>query len=660
MEVKKRIILLKIVFLVSLVILPWTDSALFDRFDSIEIGTEDTSFYEINTCKFSLIEYLSNDFQSTFKNHYYFIHNSNSSINCFGKFSGLALQNNIFYISIGSNSFINLIIQSLFWFTIVSFIKKDKKLKFSIPSSSLYVVLTTLILVFSIFTQKRFYSSEFYLLDLENPISYLFIFLILFFITKLISDIFIPRYYSLINYLPFLYLLQGVYTGFNFSIFVIPLTLIGIYELINYKNFKLNFTLFIFIIFWLVNVESYSTFKPDKLRGFTSSAYDYYAVLYWSLLTIFLINGIYNILKNSKFEFNFMFFKKNYSISVILIMVLGYLGANIPIINFFNYFYFGQQKIGVKNPNPFLVDVLNNNEKISWRGFFSSAETIGEFYGILILIIAISFFINKYLSKLDIFSLVVAILGLYFSDNKTVILLVSFILISYLYVNFKIPKIWFIFLILCLVLLSINIIGIQNLTYPYERTSNELISQAFRFVDINNTSSAFKIFSDAFEKNNFLKLIFGFISFISYLLNRSEVWGIFIARYNPNFSEFIFGFGPFNFANHYNEIVIKEPPSFLLPHSSILSMLIFIGFFGLFLIFLFLLILISRRKKYINLYGYSLLIFIIINLIKNDSINYLPVLILYSTLISLIILIPNQLLFRKDDFLLPELNESKK
>ena len=57
----------------------------------------------------------------------------------------------------------------------------------------------------------------------------------------------------------------------------------------------------------------------------------------------------------------------------IVILFLGYLGANFPLLNFFNYYYFGQQKFGINLGNPFIFNEWL--EKVSWRGFFSSAET---------------------------------------------------------------------------------------------------------------------------------------------------------------------------------------------------------------------------------------------------------------------------------------------
>ena len=103
------------------------------------------------------------------------------------------------------------------------------------------------------------------------------------------------------------------------------------------------------------------------------------------------------------------------------LIILGVIGANFPFINFLNYFYFGQEKIGTTNNNPFQFDEWG--EKVAWRGFTSSAESSGEFYGILIIFI---YFLIFYGQKRNIYyklSFAFPFLGLYFSNNRTVFIL---------------------------------------------------------------------------------------------------------------------------------------------------------------------------------------------------------------------------------------------
>ena len=71
------------------------------------------------------------------------------------------------------------------------------------------------------------------------------------------------------------------------------------------------------------------------------------------------------------------------------------------------------------------------SEKLAWRGYFSSAETAGEFYG-LVIIFLLFININSISNKLKIaFYCVIPLSGLYFSNNRTVFILLSVGLIFY-------------------------------------------------------------------------------------------------------------------------------------------------------------------------------------------------------------------------------------
>ena len=122
--------------------------------------------------------------------------------------------------------------------------------------------------------------------------------------------------------------------------------------------------------------------------------------------------------------------------------------------------------------------------------------------------------------------------------------------------------------------------------------------------------------------------VISILSQISFLINRSELWGIFVARYNPTSNEFLFGTGPYSLANHYSEINVNpirvntdSQLGFLLPHSSILLLFVFIGLFGTAML-LITLIFKLRKLKQINYEAFLLLFFATFNLIKSDSILY--------------------------------------
>ena len=122
--------------------------------------------------------------------------------------------------------------------------------------------------------------------------------------------------------------------------------------------------------------------------------------------------------------------------------------------------------------------------------------------------------------------------------------------------------------------------------------------------------------------------IISIFSGLSFLINRSELWGLFVSRYNPSFQEFLFGSGPYSLANHYSEINVSpirvntdSQLGFLLPHSSLLLLLIFIGLLGVAIVLLALFFKLKKMKK-LNYEAYLLLFFTTLNLIKSDSILY--------------------------------------
>ena len=108
------------------------------------------------------------------------------------------------------------------------------------------------------------------------------------------------------------------------------------------------------------------------------------------------------------------------------------------------------------------------------------------------------------------------------------------------------------------------------------------------------------------------------------------MWGLFFSRFNPTFMELLFGSGPLNFGQLYGEVVVNDPESFLLPHSSILSFVVFLGIIPMVLLFLFFIIQLFQNKR--NHEFIIFVTFVFVNLIKNDSLNYIVTFIFYSIL----------------------------
>ena len=77
-------VIFKVVAILLLGVLPWTMNNSSPDISPIEL-TDDLSFYEINTCEFSLAEILIKNPRIAYQKHFKINPNNYSSIQCFGK-----------------------------------------------------------------------------------------------------------------------------------------------------------------------------------------------------------------------------------------------------------------------------------------------------------------------------------------------------------------------------------------------------------------------------------------------------------------------------------------------------------------------------------------------------------------------------------------------
>ena len=621
-------------FVICIILLPWFNTDIQNEYSISEVRQENISFYEINPCKISIVQFIRNNIESVYQNHYYFRPNDKSPIQCFGRVAGVTvMQKELetqFIISIGTNSLINLIFQGLFWVFIFSLVPKNTKL-----STSSYKFKNTSILIlsylftYSIYGESRFYENNLYEFDFSNIRSYFFIFLAYFLISKNLIDIYEERSENLINFIPFFFLFTFIFSGFNFSFISSIFLYLGLVSYFNQEgNSKFNFIYVLLSIWWLINSNGSFYFNIGKLRGFTSSVYEFNANLFWIVFLYLLLKGLYKFYNENKKYFNLNIFVQNLSFSSFFLLFFGITSANMPIINFFNYYFFGLQRYGVESKTPFALDEFG--VRVSWRGIFPSSETIGEFYGIVLLFLLFRIVKSDRLRSTDYLGVLSASLGLYFSDNRTTMVLVFVLSIVYLCLIYFPSLFNKKGILIILFLIPVGLISIFLMSSGYEFASNSVTSQAMTFQFDSIYSSYLKLLSNGTESKSAFSYIFGFFSSLAFLLNRSEMWGLFFSRFNPTFMELLFGSGPLNFGQLYGEVVVNNPESFLLPHSSILSFIVFLGIIPMFLLFLFFIIQILNNKR-----NYEFIIFvtfIFVNLIKNDSLNYIVPFIFYGIL----------------------------
>ena len=147
----------KIIFLFLLLIIPWLNADYFDDIYAEAPRQEDMSFYEVNPCKVSLLEFIKEVPIAAYQDHFHFRYNNYSSISCFGKISGATLLNNEFYISVGTNSFVNITLQTFFWLTLFSFLKKDGESDIT-KIKSVPLLLSVCLVMFLVISESRFYE----------------------------------------------------------------------------------------------------------------------------------------------------------------------------------------------------------------------------------------------------------------------------------------------------------------------------------------------------------------------------------------------------------------------------------------------------------------------------------------------------------------------
>ena len=666
--------LLLVVLVISVLALPFS---LSDRNDFREPKLVDDSsigYYQSTTCGISFVEVLSKNINNT--NNLYFNNNAYPGTECFGKVTGLDKVENVFIVSIGTNPSVNLLLQSVLYFLIFLLIKpKERSSSFneSLILITLRSGLLSLLFTFQHFSEARFYerTNKYFLTDSSVNNYYLLgIFLIYFLIFLGLTEVANSRESVLLNYLPYAFLFVGTFVGTNMNLYILILCFFGLKGLFMKKyNFYINIIYGLFSVLWITfNYSSDNFFDADKLRGYTNSANNDASLYFWIITFYLLLNGFYYLYTVS--QLNLDKFKQSLIYSGAGVVILGFLGAIYPSINFINFFFFGQNKRGMKE-----LDSIAGN---TWRGFSASAESIGEFFAFIILFYVL-FYIKKNISltKADYVLLPIVGYGLLKSNNFAAIL--SLIIFTTIFiVNKKIlnPKyrnlifgglffsslVLFIFYVVSFnyEFLSTGLLYEISLHSNFFTNSDNYINflnieKYFNEKDLgtlllmednsSKASSSYLFLVNLFTTKINIPLIpniVAFISMISIFINRTEMWGIFFAKYSPTIGESLFGSGPLQISEYLyrHPVRLDVPPeklqSLFLPHSSIFDVLVFYGLIGL-LLMSFFIFRIFYNRKYIEKDAKYLLGFLLINMVKSDSILYISSTILIFLIIFMII-----------------------
>ena len=661
-----KLLFLSILFLIVLIFPFWKESSN-NIYPALVVDEFSVGYYQSTTCNISLFSVIKENFQND--ENIYFNNNNYAGLECFGKVTGLDMVNDKFIISIGTNSNGTLLMQSFLWFVVLLGISKKLNLK---KINFYFVAILTLFFTFQQFSEQRFYSqvNKYFNLSFEFNNFYLInIVLVIYIIFVFISIFLENNEEEIINYFPFMFLVIGAFNGFNLNFFSMVLSYLGLKSVLtkNY-NTKFNLAYLFFIIFWLQTTnESSSYFDTDKLKGFINSSNNYYSKIYWIILFFFIANGFIYLYKVSNINLNLL--NRNFLLTANLLILFGIFGALFPFQNFLNYVIFGQNKRG--------TITLSSVDGNTWRGFSTSAESVGEFYGFVLLFFLILLITKKL--EFDykfIFLILLPIYGVYKTNNFAVVLsflIISILILLYVY-RFKISLSKIYYFVPFLAILISSYLFIEKLGFEYvsskllyeaslhsnlfsnlssEAKSLEITNyfnareiEALINVDNKDNGSSLLVYlAKLYNQTNFnfpfIPNFVTLVSFISIIINRNEMWGIFIAKYNPSTLEFLFGNGPNQLNNYlYNLKIRLDVPeykvdSLFLPHSSLLDIFVFFGIVGI-AIFLAYNIHIFCQKNVNNEFKY-LLLYLLINILKSDSLLYLNSLVLLVFIYILIL-----------------------
>jgi len=639
-----------LLIVIFLLLTPWVVNNGDQIGSFIPLSNETVGNYQSNTCEISLFQFLSIDHIENFEIRF----DKSGSINCFSKINGADFFNNKLIVYLGTNLNIDFLLQSIFWLVLISFIPVSKK-KTPLKFQNISIFLTTLLFCVHFIAESGYYNlnSKIYSQDFNDNFLLYSLLITVFILLKIFLLLMENRLNSFVEYLPFLFVLVGSYHSLNLNIFLIVFVFIGI----NYtiQNRKLLFGLFILIpisSFWVESIsKEFVFFDIDKLNGFSSSAYNPLSILFWSFAYYFLIVGFVNLLNRTNKNLNLERIKFNFLVSGSLLLFLSIISALSTVGNFLIYYFLGLQKTGSKS--------LESVQENAWRGISSSAESVGEFYAFVILIVAILAIRTKTyrLKNVEYVLLIANMYGLYRSNNFAAFTsLLVLIIIFFLYSNIENKKQLIVLTLMTLSLFPVIYLSIFN-TYSLEDASRKLIKEGLEISYIENldrnewnlnavdqnrflevlqnqkdkdavsSSLTYLVEKYHYSDRNYIPNITTTLSTIASPINRGEKWGVFFGKYDPSVKTLFFGTGVNNIVNFYLNHPTKVNEGLVLPHSSILSYLIFIGINGLIVFLGFILFKIYKNRD--NPIYLIFLTFFIINILKSDGLLYLNSFILF-------------------------------
>jgi len=629
--------------LIILLFLPWSINNQSNENILPVLNEKNIGFIDSNICEYNLYNYI----KSNFSNDYQVKVDKTSSIPCYGNLNGTSYIGDTYTVYVGTNINIDFLVQSAFWLILFSLIPTSSIRK--IKNLKIATLISLLLFIMHLRSEQSFYNlnSKIFSINLVDNYLIFSLLITLCFILIIFCRLLESRFENILNYFPFIFLLVGTYNSLNLNFFLLCFSFFGITKMLEIRKLQLGFIVTLIVSgYWQIGeISEFLFFDVDKLKGFSSSSFVPNSIIFWSLIYYFFVVGIVFLIKENIKYINLESLQNNFLISGALVLLFSVFSATGSMQNFFTYFYLGLNK----TPSNSFISVSGN----AWRGISSTAEGIGEFYAFsLLLVLCLAIRNKKFVSNPFIIMLIlINLFGLYRSNNFAAISSLT-ILTGFIYVQLNVKSLKIKLLLVLSVLAVIPLAYYSLATIPsIDGLSRNLIKESFevsylenlqtnqfgqtaieenRFLEVlqnednlENISSSLEYLVEKYhysERNNLPNLT-TVISSLAYPINRSEKWGIFIAKYDPELTSFLFGTGVNQLSNYYLNHPTKLNSGLVLPHSALLSYLIYFGLIGVLLILSFLVYKIKTNKK--NMLYLVFMSFFLLNTIKSDSLLYI-------------------------------------
>ncbi len=340
-----------ILVVVLITIAPWFNSNLFDDTAPNKDTEFSSTYFEINPCKISLAEFAY--FEENLSK-FEFVSDTSSPIYCFGRISS---GNDGETLKIGTNFSVSTLI---IFFLLSTLISKTPLLDKPLGIKNIYLsscVFTAILVLGLILADSKYYenSSIFYFLNQDKTITLVYLIIFILLILSILVEKYEINKRVLINYLPFLFLLSGLVSRSNLNIWLIIFIYFGFHYIkTNKRSSSVNFYFFL-ILFWSINASTTFIKTPIIFLGFTSTSYDFYSIIVYSICLYVVFCGVKFLVINQLKYFELSKFLNSFYIVLISKFLINFFANKSTVAKFIFDFIFGKINQSSLSLNSFFI-----------------------------------------------------------------------------------------------------------------------------------------------------------------------------------------------------------------------------------------------------------------------------------------------------------------